>query len=359
MKSNDQDDFDNSDSNEDEDEDEDNEDDSESDEYGIDKEEMYLPGDDDDHREMGEIGSSDEDEEEGMTATFEGGMEAVFDSDPFPSEDHDESSEEEVAVHPSRKQKKSVKFNNDPVASTSTLPSTSASAPESTRYVPPHLRQPAASASTSSPFEEEEEEEAAEIPGQQFSEPPADPRLRRQINGLLNKLSSSNIPSIISALAEMYTTHPRALVSSTLTSLLLEIISGRDNLGEQFVITYAALVAALSRTIGIELSAGVIAKSIGMFDEALAKNHLAREEESNGGENRAKGGFEGRPGSKESENIVAFLAELYNFSVVACVLIYDLVKQFIDSGLDELEVELLVKVVKRWSLLFLTQLHLN
>lgn len=217
---------------------------------------------------------------------------------------------------------------------------TARAAPSGTRYVPPHLRQKQPVASTSALPDEPvtAKSELVDIV--------EDPRLRRQIMGLLNKLSSTNIANILVSLTDIYTSHPRALVSTTLTSLLLEIISGRDNLGESFVITYAALVAAVGRGIGIEFTAGVIARAVGVFDEAHAKNVAARAGKNEG---PAGSGFQGRPGSKECENIIAFLAELYNFSVVACVLVYDLVKMFIDTGLEELEVELLVKVVKRES----------
>lgn len=315
----------------------------------MEEEELIDPSDDDDHAEMGEIGSSEE--EGGMEMTFGGedfgdlgeeeseggGMEMTFGAEDGESEEGGmemtfgaEESEEEV-VKP-KKGKKSVTFDadlaSDPIASTSTAPPT--------RYVPPHLRSKVASTLSVSPF-------APEVaPVGPTEEVVEDPRLRRQIMGLLNKLSSSNIPSILAALTEMYTTHPRALVSTTLTSLLLEIISGRDNLGEQFVITYAALVSAVSCSVGIEFPAGVIAKCVAMFDLAHAQNIAAR---STGTEEQ--GGFEGRPGSKACENLVAFLSELYNFGAVACLLVYDLVKLFIDSGLEELEVELLVKVVKR------------
>lgn len=314
-------------------------------EYGIDSDELVNPSLDDD--------DDDEDDEEGMGEGQEkmmsdwesdgegGGMEMTFAADefdpaPIPHSDVDfsdeeEDSEEEESEEEPVQTKKGVRFEETAaVASTSTL------AP--TRYVPPHLRK-ALAAPTVSAFEPEPAATTA-TPTQE--EPPEDPRLRRQIMGLLNKLSSSNLPSILAALAELYTTNPRALVSHTLTTLLLEIISGRDNLGEMFVITYAALVAALARSVGVEFPAGVLAKCIGMFDRAHARNIAARSKA-----DKDDGGFEGRPGSKECENLVAFLAELYNFGVVACVLVYDLVKLFIDSGLGELEVELLVKIVKR------------
>lgn len=308
----------------DDDDDDEGTDDSAFGEDGISDEELMDPGDDDDHEEMGEIGSEGSDEEEGMI-DFE-----------------EESDEEESDAVEEEEGGKTVRFAAEHmpgVNSTSTTTpvappaSTSTSAP--TRYIPPHLR-----ASASAPLPTP----TTPLPSSTLQALPEDPRLRRTIMGHLNKLSSTNLPVILNLLLQLYSTHPRAQVSTTLTTLLLEIISGRDNLGEQLVVTYAVLIAALARNVGIEMSAGVVARAVGMFDESLKKNVEAR---AKGEEVDGNGGFEGRPGSKECENLVALLAELYNFQVVACVLVYDLVRLFIDSGLEELEVELLVKIVKR------------
>lgn len=208
------------------------------------------------------------------------------------------------------------------------------------RYVPPHLRKAAAPAVAAPPAEAAPSLEA----------PPDDPRLRRQINGHLNKLSAANISAIMEALLALYSFNPRAVVSTTLTSLLLGIISDRDNLGDALVVTYAALVASLFRTIGIELPAGMLARSIELLDIALKKFADAGDAPAAG---EGEDAFEGRPGSKECLNLVAFLAELYNFQVIHCGVIYDLVRLCIDSGLSELHVELLSKIVKRAFLLAL------
>lgn len=334
-----------SDDDEDDEDDDEDDDDSEAD-YGMSDEEMFNPADDDDHDEMGELGSdrSGEEEEEGMMLN-----ESDFDSDEDQDDQSDWEEDDEEEEKSVSKTKKQVRF-DEPTLAPATTPAPSAT----TKYVPPHLRRsivPALTVEASSipsPFPSEDP-----IPSSIAAElsPPTDPRLKRQILGLLNKLSASNISTIVVSLEAFYSSHPRALVSAVLTTLLLEIISGRDNLGESFVITYAALVAALSKEVGVEFAAGVVAKAVGSFDEAREKFYKGKEV---GGEEEGGTGFEGRPGSKECENLVAFCAELYNFQVIACVLIYDLVKLFIGMdekeqkrGLGELEVELLVKIVKR------------
>jgi len=114
------------------------------------------------------------------------------------------------------------------------------------------------------------------------------------------------------------------------------------------MITYACLVASLFRGIGIEFPAGVLTQSINLLDRSLEKADQA----SGGREVEGEGGFEGKPGSKQAQNLVAFLSELYNFGVVGCGVVYDLVRMFVErgkKGLGELEVELLSKIVKRES----------
>ena len=240
--------------------------DEQSDEYGIDDYELIDPSDDDDHAEMYEMGSDDEGDG-GMEMTF-GGDDDFGLGDDDESDDGEELSdlqgESESGDEEAPTSDRKVRFAADDAEPPATAP-TPAPAPAAGRYVPPHLRAAAASATAATP-----------TPPSAPEAPTIDPRLRRQINGHLNKLSSSNMPAILAALEALYATNPRAIVSATLTSLLVDNISGRDNLGELLVITYAALVAAVSRSVGIEFPAGVIAKTVMTFDDAREKNEKAR-----------------------------------------------------------------------------------
>ncbi|GAA5933268.1 hypothetical protein JCM10213_001236 [Rhodosporidiobolus nylandii] len=293
-------------------------------EFGVDDEELMDAGDDDDHGEMGELGSEESDEEGEM----------LNESDLEDEEGSEEGDEDDEDGSRAR----TVRFAEEELGPTGKgAPAAAAAvapAPAAGRYVPPHLRKAAEEAAAAAA--------ASEAPSAPtLDAPPEDPRLRRQINGHLNKLSSTNISAILDALLQLYSSNPRAVVSTTLTSLLLGIISDRDNLGDQLVVTYAALVAALFRTVGIEFPAGLLARSVELLDAAMKKY------DEGGDAADSEEGFEGRPGSKECLNLVAFLAELYNFQVVHCGLVYDFVRLFIESGLKELHVELLSKIVKR------------
>ena len=49
---------------------------------------------------------------------------------------------------------------------------------------------------------------------------------------------------------------------------------------------------------------------------------------------------------KECSNLVVLLSELYNFQVIACVLIYDLIRELLNKDFSEIRVELLLKILK-------------
>lgn len=58
---------------------------------------------------------------------------------------------------------------------------------------------------------------------------------------------------------------------------------------------------------------------------------------------------EGAVGAKETKNLLTLAIELYNFQVIACVLVYDIIRILIE-GLNEYDVELLMKIVTCESL---------
>ena len=56
---------------------------------------------------------------------------------------------------------------------------------------------------------------------------------------------------------------------------------------------------------------------------------------------------------KECSNLIILLSELYNFQVISCVLVYDLIQGLLDGDLSELKVELLLKIVRSTFCIFL------
>ena len=127
--------------------------------------------------------------------------------------------------------------------------------------------------------------------------------------------------TILSEIESLYRTHPRANVTSTLTTLLLTILSAEQSLLDTFVILHAGFVAALYRIMGTDFCAYLVQTLVERFDEIHRKE------------------------GKESTNLVAFLSELYNFGVVGAGLIYDLIRLFL-GNLAEIDTELLLKIIQ-------------
>lgn len=52
------------------------------------------------------------------------------------------------------------------------------------------------------------------------------------------------------------------------------------------------------------------------------------------------------PLGKECSNLIVLLSELYNFQVISCVLVYDLIRGLLDGALSEFNIELLLKITR-------------
>ncbi|MCJ1435402.1 suppressor of glycerol defect [Xylographa pallens] len=182
-----------------------------------------------------------------------------------------------------------------PVLSTETMPTT--------KYRPPSLR-------ASNPSDEEGLKQ-----------------LRRQIQGLLNRLSEANILGVLSDVEKIYQDKPRHDVSSTLIELLMALLSDPTVLQDTFIILHAGFMAGVYKIMGTDFGAQVVQRIVEEFDRIFAT--------------RTDGDMNG----KKLTNLISLLSELYNFQVVGSGLIYDFIRIFLED-LSELNVELLLKVIR-------------
>lgn len=150
-------------------------------------------------------------------------------------------------------------------------------------------------------------------------------RLRRQAQGQLNKLSESNLVSILAEFEKLYRDYPRQHVTSTLISLLMGLICERSALQDTFLILHAGFIAALYKVIGMDFGAELVQKVVETFDA--------------GGDER--GQFEG----KEHINLMALLSQMYNFHVIGSPLVFDYIRLFLQE-ITEANTELLLKIIK-------------
>ncbi|KAJ4494884.1 hypothetical protein C8J55DRAFT_466030 [Lentinula edodes] len=180
-----------------------------------------------------------------------------------------------------------------------------------TRYVPPHLR-----------VKDETNGSEEQI------------RLIRQIKGFLNRMSEQNISSILDSIEETYRNFRRhgKYVTSTITTLIIDSISSHSILLDSYVVLHAAFVSSLHKIVGVEFAAYFIQHVVLSYEQHIAT--LSSHEENV----EDKG--------KEASNLVVLLSELYNFQVISCVLIFDIIRTLLKDEVHEFQVELLLKLVR-------------
>ena len=177
----------------------------------------------------------------------------------------------------------------------------SASAVVTTKYIPPSLRK------------------------QTGSEAEALQRLRRLIQGQLNKLSETNLLSILAEMEKLYQTNARQDISSTLTDLLLSLFCDLSILQNTFIILHASFVAAVYKVIGTDFGADFVSQLIHRFENFYVGHQV--------------------PLGKQCVNLISLLAHLYTFHVVGSNLVFDHIRLLLES-LNETNAEILLRIVR-------------
>ncbi|KAF9972071.1 suppressor of glycerol defect [Actinomortierella ambigua] len=306
-----------------------------------------------------DLDGSDEEEDEDMVGmdSFDDELEAVDPEDleysdmddedmlgalEGDSDDDDEADDDEQELDEMDDDEEGTSESEDESEANETSSATkdgAGSTSQPTRYIPPQLRAKmaaeaaATAAATASQSPKGAAELAKSVPRHNMEELQ---RLRRQLQGLLNKLSESNIEPILMDIEALYRKYPRADVTETITEMILSSISSKANLLDSFVLLYATVVASLYRLVGIEFAAHFVQTLIEKFEEYHAVAASTKSTEMTD---------ETLEAVKQCTNLVVLVSELYNMSVLACVLVYDLIRWFM-TELSELNVELVVKIVR-------------
>ncbi|KAI9797896.1 MAG: suppressor of glycerol defect [Piccolia ochrophora] len=187
-------------------------------------------------------------------------------------------------------------------------PLTSTSSASTAKYVPPSRRAPSTS--------------EMEILS----------RLRRQLQGLLNRLSEANFVSVVGEIEQLYQGNARQHVTSNLIDLLVGLISDEARLLDSFVILHAGFMTAIYKIVGSDFGAAVIARIVEDFDAVYSVQHHSVGEVPSG------------PEGKASVNLMALLSELYKFQLIGSRLMFDYVQLFL-SKLSEYNTELLLRII--------------
>ncbi|XP_054373211.1 nucleolar MIF4G domain-containing protein 1 isoform X2 [Molothrus ater] len=161
-----------------------------------------------------------------------------------------------------------------------------------TKYVPPQIRK------AQETLDDKKREELG--------------RLKKMVNGLINRLSEPNLSSISGQMEELYMANSRKDMNDTLTDILMSAC-----------VTAVAMPARLLMEHVLLVGAHFLEAVVKKFDELC------------------KSDAEG----KECENLLALIAHLYNFHVVHCLLIFDILKKLV-STFTEKEIELILFLLK-------------
>ncbi|XP_028404670.1 nucleolar MIF4G domain-containing protein 1-like [Dendronephthya gigantea] len=152
-------------------------------------------------------------------------------------------------------------------------------------------------------------------------------RLKKQVKGLLNRLSESNISTVSGQLEELYMSNSRNELNMIISDLLMEACVSPSLMPEGLLREHIMLIAVLNSLIGSEVGSFLLQKLAVQFK----KFHSASEDGNNDG--------------KEINNIVTLLAFLYSFKVIDCALIYDIFRELV-AKFHEKDIELLLLLIK-------------
>ncbi|OWF40014.1 nucleolar MIF4G domain-containing protein 1-like [Mizuhopecten yessoensis] len=151
-------------------------------------------------------------------------------------------------------------------------------------------------------------------------------RLRKQLKGLVNRVSQANINPISSQIEEIYRTNSRAEMNETLAEIILDACVSVVITPERLAMELMMLLAILHGNVGMEVGA--------TFTQTLAERFSSCCSQSD------------RYGEgKEVDNIVLLFSYLYNFKIIHNILIMDLIKKFV-AAFQEKDIELLLLLLK-------------
>uniref|UniRef100_A0A8D1VGZ1 Nucleolar MIF4G domain-containing protein 1 n=1 Tax=Sus scrofa TaxID=9823 RepID=A0A8D1VGZ1_PIG len=171
------------------------------------------------------------------------------------------------------------------------------------KYIPPHVRRA---------------EETVDAQRKEALE-----RLKKQVKGLMNRLSEPNVASISGQLEELYMAHSRKDMSDTVTDVLLSACAPAEAMPGRLLMEHVLLVSILHRTVGIEVGAHFLEAVVRRFDDVYRS---------------------GREG-KECDNLLTIIAHLYNFHVVQACLIFDVLRKLVGT-FTEKDIELILLMLR-------------
>ncbi|KAF5647433.1 SGD1-like protein [Fusarium sp. NRRL 52700] len=156
-------------------------------------------------------------------------------------------------------------------------------------------------------------------------------RLRKQVQGLINRLTDANILPIVKSVEELYQNNARGDVTDVITDAIMAQICKPESLPDQFFVLTGGFAAAVYRLIGSSFGSVLIRRIVEDFG-----GHYEQASEEQNAESAIQ---------KEASNILTLLSQLYVFEVVTCKIIFDYMERLL-GDLNEINVELLLRICR-------------
>jgi nucleolar MIF4G domain-containing protein 1 len=156
-------------------------------------------------------------------------------------------------------------------------------------------------------------------------------RVRRQTQGLVNRITESNLLTIMAEIEKLYRENPRQHVTSSLVDLLLIQVCEPTSLPDTLLILTAGFATAAYMVLGTDFGGQLIQEVVERFEKYYADAKVAALE---------------RPDvPKQTSNLITFISELYTFQLIGPNLVFDYIRMLLEN-LSELNAELLLRIVR-------------
>ncbi|KAK8784612.1 hypothetical protein V5799_009023 [Amblyomma americanum] len=151
-------------------------------------------------------------------------------------------------------------------------------------------------------------------------------RLKKQVKGLLNRLSEATVQPIGMEMEELYKKHSNNDVNSTLNLCLCESVIAPFRTPERLVMEHAMLVAYLHCNVGTEVGAQILQDMAEKFNELYEQQ-------------------QGCNSGKEIDNCALFISYLFVFKVVHSRIVYDMIRKMAEA-FNEKDVEIILLILR-------------
>ncbi|XP_059472617.1 nucleolar MIF4G domain-containing protein 1 [Neocloeon triangulifer] len=150
-------------------------------------------------------------------------------------------------------------------------------------------------------------------------------RLKRQMQGLLNRVAESNMASVASQMEQIIQANSRGDANEVLGQLLHALAPAGSITPPRMVAEHACLLALLHAHIGAEIGAPFLQSTVEKFDLAYV-NHKEVED-------------------KTLNNLLQMLCFMYCFKIFHCTLMFDIL-EMLSANFEEKDVELILLILK-------------